>query len=268
MYIDLHVHTDKSDGKLSPRDLIDKAIEKGLSGLAITDHDNIKAYGEVIGYAMEKEFLLIPGVELSAVEDDEEVHILGYFFDVEDVELLDMLTCIQKNRYMRGIKIIDKLNSMKIPISLDEVYKYSQGGYIGRPHIAKVLVDKGYVESMQEAFSVYLNYGKAAYVVKEGPNLEETIDLIHRAKGKAVLAHPKLIKNQQLIDKVIGLGIDGIEVVHSKHKDADTNKYLNLVRKYKLFATGGSDCHGELYEKGLLLGNYTYDDLDWIKELI
>ena len=267
MYIDFHVHTNKSDGLLSPKEVIDKALALNLDGLAITDHDNIDAYSEVIDYANEKGIYLIAAIEFSAIHNDEEIHILGYFIDVGNPKIISTIEKIKENRYIRGLKMIDKLIEIGLDISLEEVLELSEGNYIGRPHIARLLLNKSYVKNLQEAFSIYLNYGKVAYVAKEGPTLKEIITCIQESGGKAVLAHPKLLKNQSLIDDVIKLGIDGIEAVHSKHKPSDVRKYLNIAKENELLITGGSDCHGEVNNGELLMGKYLYEDLDCLEEI-
>ncbi|SNR88593.1 hypothetical protein SAMN05446037_1001229 [Anaerovirgula multivorans] len=243
-YIDMHVHTTASDGILTPRQLIDYGLQKGLSGMAITDHDTVNGIHEAVNYSKRYcEFSIIAGIELSTELLNEEVHILGYDINYNENELLDVLKLIQNQRVNRAIKIVEKLQDLKASITYKEILQISKEGVVGRPHIAKVLMEKGYVKTVEEAFENYLNKGCPAYVPRYKLTPFEAIDLIHRVKGLAVLAHPGLIKNKKILIDIIKRGIDGIEAYHPEHKEEDRKRFLSIAQEHNLIITGGSDFH-------------------------
>jgi len=267
MLFDLHLHTIFSDGLLSPEEVVKLAIEKGMDGIAITDHDTVNGLESALKYSkLFSGFYFIPGIELGTIYNDEEVHILGYFIDYRSKQIIEATEMLRKNRVKRGIKIIEKLNSLGMKLSYDEVKVYSKDDYIGRPHIASVLVKKGYVKDIEEAFKKYLNRGKEAYVQRETLTLGETIELIHKVGGIAILAHPGLLKNKDIIKTCICYGIDGLEAIHSKHKEKDVKMCIDIARNNKLLVTGGSDCHGRIVNGDYLMGNY-YVNIDYIPKM-
>ncbi|MCF6459757.1 PHP domain-containing protein [Clostridium sp. Cult3] len=257
MIFDLHVHTNYSDGLLTPKQVIDLAVLKGLDGIAITDHDTVDGIKSAIQYSKTiDKIYIIPGIEFGCIYKDEEVHILGYFIDYKSSIIEQVTDSLRQERILRGLKIIDKVNSLGMKIDVDEVYKIAEEDYIGRPHIARVLVKHGYVSNVKEAFELYLNRGKPAYIERKTLSIVETIDLIHKLEGIAILAHPGVLKDNSIIDYCIHMGIDGIEAIHSKH-DSDSVKYLlEVAKQYGLIVTGGSDCHGEIIDGDYLLGKY------------
>ncbi|QQY80674.1 hypothetical protein EDD65_105198 [Keratinibaculum paraultunense] len=265
MIFDLHVHTTCSDGLLTPHQVIDLAITKKLDGIAITDHDTVDAIESAIQYSKTKiKLYIIPGIEFSCIFKDEEVHILGYFIDYKSLKLKKITDSLKNKRILRGIEMVKKINKLGMNISIEEVQiEAGRNNYIGRPHIARVLVKHGFVNNIDEAFELYLNRGKEAYVEKESLKLEETIDLIHELEGIAVLAHPGLLNNFNIITSCVNLGIDGIEAVHSRHKSEDVKKLIDIAKQHNLIVTGGSDCHGILINGEYLLGNY-YVNIDYI----
>lgn len=243
-YIDMHTHTTASDGILTPEKLIDYGLQKGLGGIAITDHDTVGGIQEAIDYRNRNcDFLIIAGIELSTELFNEEIHILGYDIDYHDIELLELLKLIQNERVNRAMNIVEKLQKLRISITYEEVAQLSKEGVIGRPHIAKILVEKGYVKNVEEAFISYLNKGCPAYVPRYKLTPFEAIDLIHKVKGLAVLAHPGLIGADRIITDIIKKGIDGIEVYHPEHKKENYNRFLALAKQHNLIITGGSDFH-------------------------
>ena len=263
MKFDLHLHTNHSDGRLNPAEIVDLAVEKGLDGIAITDHDTTTGISEAIERSHKyNNFKVIPGIEFSCVYQNEDVHILGYFIDYNSVNINKVTNDLKMNRIKRSKEIINKLNNLKLEISLDDVKVFADEDFIGRPHIARALINKGYVHTIQEAFDRYLKRGKAAYVQRQSLTLEESIELIRYNKGISVLAHPGLLKNRAIINHCISLGIDGIECVHSKHSKEDTNLFYNIVKENNLIGTGGSDCHGDSTNKPLLLGQYFINIMD------
>ena len=271
MKYDLHVHTNYSDGKYGPQEMIDKAIEKGLNGIAITDHDTVSALYEAEKHSREIDrFRFIPGIELGTIYNNEEVHILGYYIDYGSDEIINATKKLRENRIIRGKKILKKLQSMDININYNEVNKLSKEGFTGRAHIAKVLTNKGYVHSIDEAFKKYLNKGGPAYVERKTLSLKESIDLIKRVGGVSVLAHPGLLdKQNRIIQDAIKKGIQGIECIHSKHNDDDVKKFKKIAKENDLLVSAGSDCHGRNINGKLLLGDYFINEnqLSEIKEL-
>jgi hypothetical protein len=267
MIADLHVHTTHSDGTFTPEEIVDLAHNKGLNAIAITDHDTISGIEPAIirsqGY---KNLYVIPGIEFSCTYLNEEVHILGYFIDYKLSDIINVTKVLKEERYSRGIKIISKLNNIGINISVDEVKKNIKGSLIGRPHIGRTLIEKKYVKSMEEAFNKYLGKNKPAYVERFKLETSEAINLIHKANGLAVLAHPGLIKEKNIINDLIAQDIDGIEVIHSKHSHKDVLDNIDLADAYGLFKTGGSDFHGDKRNGEYILGSY-YVNLNHIEEM-
>lgn len=241
--IDMHMHSTYSDGKYTPKELIDMALKKGLNGMSITDHDTVEGLKEANMYAKEKNILFINGIEFSAFLDDKEIHILGYKIDYNNKNLIKMTKKLKDSRESRGIQIIKKLNELGLKIDDSDLYKYSIES-IGRPHIANILIDKGYVKNKDEAFSKYIGNNCPAYVERYKLSISETIDLIKGAGGISVAAHPYLINNDEYLYKIIDMGIDGIEVYHSKHSYSTAFKYKYIAEKNNLYITGGSDFHG------------------------
>lgn len=256
---DLHVHTTFSDGSLTPHEVVKWASNKNIYAISITDHDTI----EGLQYAMESaklfDVLIVPGIELSCTFEDEEIHLLGYFFDPLNSNLLEVLGLLKHSRETRGEKIIEKLNRLGLNMTLHEVYEIAGKGVIGRPHIAKAMIDRKYVNSVQEAFDKYLDRNKPAYVDRYRLSLKEGVNLIHEAGGAAVIAHPGLIKNEGIFYKALNLEIDGVEIIHSKHSSEGTLKYEHIANENNLITTGGSDFHGDFIDDVPVLGDYFID---------
>lgn len=268
MKFDLHVHTIYSDGVLSPEEVVDLAIDRGLDGIAITDHDSINGVKLAIDYSKAfKDFNVIQGIEFSCVYKDEEVHILGYFIDVEDSRLIDITKKFRDHRRKRASKIITKLKNFNIDLDYNEILNKGDREFIGRANIARDMVEKSYVKNTQEAFNRYLNRGMSAYVERFYLSIEDTIKLISDLGGISVLAHPGLLKDKSIIKHCIEKGIQGIECIHSKHGRNDTEKLKTIAKENNLSITGGSDFH--LEEKNeFLMGKYYVDlnDLPILKE--
>ncbi len=255
---DLHVHTNFSDGIFAPEEAVYLAFNKGLNGMAITDHDTIFGIEPAIQASKSlNDFIIIPGIEFGCVHKDEEVHILGYFIDYKSSEIINITNKLRESRLKRGVHIINKLNNMGINISLDQINQtLSNNDYIGRPHIARALIENGYVNNIQEAFNIYLDRGKPAYVERYRLSINDTINLIHRSNGLAVLAHPGILKQKGIIAYCINMGIDGLEAIHPKHNKENVLYMLNLAQKHNLFTTGGSDFHGDKTNGESPLGKY------------
>jgi len=242
---DLHLHTIFSDGDFTPEQLVQEAVKAQLSCIAVTDHDcilGIKPAQEVAPDSLE----VIPAIELTAEQNSLEIHILGYFIDVNNDELNTELDRLHKVRIQRIYDMTEKLNKIAIDVSAEDVFKISQHGCVGRLHIAQVLLEKGHVSNIYEAFNRYIGDKAPCYVSKFSLNPKEAIDLIIRAKGIPVLAHPYVLRNDSLIVSFIEQGIKGLEVYYPEHSQLIIHKYLAIARKFGLLVTGGSDFHGDI----------------------
>lgn len=240
---DLHMHSHYSDGFSSPAELVEAALEAGLKAISLTDHDCIDGIEE-LGSAAGSRILTIPGVELSCIVEEREVHVLGYAFDPSDSTLNAQLRMISARRTQRADRIVAKLKAMGMPISLDDVLARATNGNVGRPHIAEEVVSKGYAADIFEVFNKYLGYGCKAYEPKFELSPRLGIEMIRRAGGKAVLAHPGIRFKEKVLLEMIRTGLDGIECIHPKHKDAARSYFRKLCEQYTLLETGGSDYHG------------------------
>ncbi|HQY21986.1 MAG TPA: PHP domain-containing protein [Ignavibacteria bacterium] len=254
---DLHLHTNYSDGVLSPSKLIDLAKKNDLSVISITDHDNVNGIEEAIEYGNSVGIQVIPGVEISADIDDNEIHILGYFIDHKNPEFLDFLKNSRQMRIERNEKIVNKLNDLGSKINFDDILKkVGSQTSLGRPHIAMELYDEGFVKTYYEAFFKYIGDDKTAYVRKSNPDAKEVIEMISKCKGLSFIAHPgKYIRDEKLL-KLTEHGLDGIEVVHPSH-DKESMAYFNKIISEKfLLSSGGSDFHGGIKNDSSSLGKF------------
>lgn len=249
---DLHCHSYFSDGSDSPEELIDLAIQKNLQGLSITDHDTQAAYERAFVYAKKKNFLLLPGIEFSTIFRSESVHILSYAHSTVSPAILQLCERHKERRRKRNLEILKKLKSLKIILSEEEVFTSigtmgsTVGNTVGRPHIAQKLIEKGVVSSFKEAFQKYLGEGRAAYVEGEVISIEETLEAIHRGGGKAIIAHPMLIKRSNIMKKLLELPFDGIEGYYAEMYAHEEAPFIEQAHKKGWLVTGGSDYHGPL----------------------
>ena len=250
MTIDLHTHTTASDGSFTPSQLVHHAKEKGLRALAVTDQDTIEGNEEALNAGVSADLEVVPGIEISVDYSPGSMHMLGYFIDTGSLRLQEKLALLQDSRADRNPKIIEKLNSLGLAISYDEVVEASGGGQVGRPHIAQVLLQKGYTTTIQEAFDKYLGKGAPAYFDKFRLNAEDAISMITDAGGVPVLAHPFTLKcNDQgelerLIKHLTGHGLQGLEVYYTEHNEKQISRYRLLAERNNLLLTGCSDFHG------------------------
>ncbi len=247
--IDLHLHTTYSDGSLPPGEVLALAHQAHVSALAITDHDIMDGVPEAIHAGRQLGIEVIPGIELSSRHAESELHILGYFLDARDPLLTERLAQVRANRHKRNPQIVAKLNELGLAITYEEVKDLAGTDAVGRPHIARVLMNKGYVASAKEAFDRYLASGKPAYVPRTLPDPVEAITWIREAKGIPVLAHPLWVPEKTeslpaLCTRLKDAGLLGIEVHYSTHKPWQTAQFLDLARRLELLVTGGSDFHG------------------------
>lgn len=248
--VDLHAHTSVSDGTLSPTALVELAAREGLVALAVTDHDHVGALPEARATAERVGVELVPGIELSVESENGELHLLGYLFDERDPRLQARLVELRLARARRGEQIVERLRALGVEITLDDLLAEvgSAATSLGRPHVARALMRKGLVGSVQDAFDRYLAEGRPAYVPKARLTPREAIALLHGAGGLAVLAHPVTIpleSREPAIRSLTALGLDGVEVVHSKHDASTRAELARLAEELGLVATGGSDFHGE-----------------------
>ena len=242
--IDLHIHTIYSDGLDSPAEVLEIVRRRELLAFSICDHDNLQGYFETKKLLQDGDPELIPGVELSAGNYDEDIHILGYFFDPHSLNLEETLAEMRRRRDGRGRKMLSKLKEMGIDISYDLVREIAGNSAIARPHIADALLKVGAIRSYESAFTNYIGHDGPAYVAKENLSPGEAIDLIHRASGLAILAHPGIGGAEKFMEEFIKLGIDGIEIYHPKHNLKRRQAYSHFAEKNSLVVTGGSDYHG------------------------
>ena len=244
-FADLHTHTYHSDGTRSPKEVVDVARAHGIEILSISDHDNLAAYFEIKTYADSQRVTLIPGIELSCEADGVDVHVLAYAFDATDERIEHRLRSFRETRHRRGYAIVEKLRKLGYPVSADRVDQLAAGGAMGRPHVARALVEAGHVASVAEAFDQFLGAGKPAYVEKERFRIEEAVELIRSAGGVTSIAHPTLYPDhQRLVPQLLDRGIDAVEVIHPDVGKDARQRYSQLVRFRGKFVTGGSDDHG------------------------
>jgi hypothetical protein len=244
MRVDLHMHTTASDGLLSPAALVQAVREAGLQVFSVTDHDTVDALAEAETHARPLTLRLVPGIELSAVWQRAELHLLGYFVDPEHAALLAFLRGRREARRARLQVMLARLRGLGMPVDGEEVLARARDGNVGRPHLARVLVQHGFVASTDEAFDRYLGEGKPAYVPRPDVAVPEAIRVIHEAGGLASLAHPGLYSRDGAIPDLVAAGLDAIEVYHVNHTPALTAHYRRLAERRGLLVTGGSDFHG------------------------
>lgn len=245
-YLDLHVHTTASDGMLSPKEVVIRAKEKGLYGIAITDHDTVEGIEEAQKHGKKVGVAVVPGVEVSTAANGQDIHVLGYYVDPADERFKKRLQEQREARKRRNRMLLDKLQELGIRITMKEVEaRKKDKSNVGRPHIAEVLVEKGIVQSMNEAFDQYLGKDGVAYVNIPRISPEEAVVLIRQAGGVPVLAHPGLYDDDALVLRLAEKGLGGIEVDHPDHDREMKERYTNIARRFNLLTTAGSDFHGE-----------------------
>lgn len=242
-FADLHCHTHCSDGSSSPEQLIEHAKKIGLKGLSITDHDTIDAYQTATAAAKKAGLLLGTGVEFSCEFHGISLHLLGYDFEIKNTAIQQLCDRHRKRRESRNRAILEKLSQHGMPIAYDELLSKAVGKIIGRPHIAMLMVEKGYVKNMREAFNHYIAEGKKCYVQGEPFQVEEAINVLHAAGGKAFVAHPQLLPEEFPIDKLLKLPLDGLECYYSR---LFKKSWLEIAQSKGWLVSGGSDFHGSV----------------------
>jgi predicted metal-dependent phosphoesterase TrpH len=243
--VDLHTHTRASDGALTPRELVDKAAEHRVDVLAITDHDSTEGIAEASEAAARHPGLtLVPGLEINCNVEGAEIHVLGYLVDHQAPWFQEFLATQRAARTARVYVLAARLTEMGMPIDPAEVLALAGEAAPGRPHVAQVMIKRGYVRSVREAFDKYLRSDGPANVPRHRLTPVEAIDVIRRARGVAVLAHPGLANRDAMIPELVDAGLEGIETYYAEHSGEQIRNYLDFCRRFDLVATGGSDFHG------------------------
>lgn len=246
--IDLHLHTTASDGRLSPAQLVARAATAGLTTISVTDHDTVAAIAEAAGAAAAVKIRVVPGIEITAVDQERDVHVLGYFFDPSSATLAALLAQQRALRVSRVREIAARLEALGMPVDVETVLLSAAarpGSSVGRPQLARELTRAGYVSSMQEAFDAWLASGRPAFVPRTGPSPASVVEAIHDAGGVASMAHPGVTGRDDLIRPLVDCGLDAIEVYHSDHSPQDEQSYKGIAARLGILVTGGSDFHGE-----------------------
>lgn len=242
-FVDLHTHSTASDGTLPPEQVIEAAKACGLAALALTDHDTIDGVRAAREAGERAGIRIIGGVELSAFDQDHEVHLLA--LHVSHLDPLEKhLSGLRASRYTRAQKIVDKLNSLGIVLTLDEVLQQSNGGSIGRPHVARAMIARGVVHDFRDAFTRYLGANGSAFVPKDRLSIEDAIAISHEAGALAIWAHPSDGGRRERLEPLVAAGLDGIEIRHPSHSGEDMKRLQALADFFGLVPSGGSDWHG------------------------
>ena len=262
--IDLHVHSTASDGILSPARVVAEAAAHDVWLLSITDHDTTDGIREARTAAAEAGLTLVPGVELSVGAEAHEIHVLGYFIDLDNQPLQAVLRTLRGARDLRNERIVARLREIGAPIDLARVREIAGDGSVGRPHIAKALVEAGHCGSMGEAFGRYLARGKPGYVGRERLGPAEAAQAIRNAGGIPVLAHPGKLGHRRRIEEILDMGLEGVEAFHSDHVEKDVELILDIAKARNLLVTAGSDSHGPQSERPIEIGSL--DIPEWVGE--
>jgi hypothetical protein len=241
--IDLHAHSTASDGVASPTLFVETAARAGLTVVALTDHDTVDGVAEAVAAAEPLGVRVVPGVELSVMDGKDEVHLLG--LHLADVgAIADALGRFREGRAARAAAMVDTLNTLGVPLTLEAVLAEAAGGAVGRPHVARAMVAGGWVTDLREAFDKWLGAGRPAYVEKPRLEVADGVNVIHRAGGLAVWAHPGDEGRRSKFERMVAAGIDGAEVRHPGHNASDVSRIGALVEFFHLVPSGGSDWHG------------------------
>jgi predicted metal-dependent phosphoesterase TrpH len=267
--IDLHSHTLESDGTFSPAELVEEAVRAGIEVLGITDHDTFGGYDRALPFARQSGLELVCGIELSTKLNGRSVHLLGYFLKLERIgELRGWILEMQAARRDRNLRLIARLQELGFEITLEEVQARGRA-LTARPHFAQVMLEKGYVSTIQQAFDDYLGESAKGYVDRREPQFSEGVQRIRGAGGIASLAHPVRLHGSvsALLPELCAAGLNAIEVYHSDHSPEQVQVYRELARKYGLLVTGGSDFHGSA-KPGIMLGTGRDRNLNIPRELL
>lgn len=244
MAADLHIHSSASDGSYTPEQIVDMAKSLGIRTISIADHDSVEGVERALNYGLRENVKVIPAVELSSESEVGDFHFIGYFIDHKNISLQRHLVELREKRLVRAEKIVGKLTDFSIDLDFDQILADSQGGSVGRVHLARELIRKGYAQSTGDAFARYLSKESRFYVPKFISEPEEVISILIRANSVPVLAHPGLLRSDGKIRFLAEKGMRGIEVYHPKHDPWLTSRYAQIAEELGLVKTGGSDFHG------------------------
>jgi predicted metal-dependent phosphoesterase TrpH len=242
-FVDLHTHSTASDGTLPPEQVIDAAARCGLVALALTDHDTIDGVRAARQAAEQVGIRVIAGVELSAYDEEREIHLLALHLSNLDA-LETRLAELRASRHVRAAKIVEKLNALGVPLTLDEVLQQANGGSVGRPHVARALIARGLVADFRDAFMRYLGNNGSAFVAKERLSIQDAIAIAHEAGAIAIWAHPSDGGRRERLEPLVAAGLDGVEIKHPSHSGEDMKRLQALTDFFGLVPSGGSDWHG------------------------
>jgi predicted metal-dependent phosphoesterase TrpH len=268
--IDLHTHTTFSDGTFTPEELVALARERGLTAVAVTDHDSTEGIGRALDAAKDGGPEIVPGVEFSTVRDGQGIHVLAYWVDLHHDRFQAELRRLRDDRFSRGEQMVAKLRELGHPISFERVRDIAEGKNIVRPHIAQALVEAGVVPTIEDAFTpALIKDGGRAYVEKHALDPVAALELIKEADGLAVVAHPGLFREglgvpDEVIEELAAAGLDGIEARHPDHPPGAETRYRDMARRLGLVVTGSSDCHGTRYDP-VRLGSVTTDPKEFAR---
>jgi len=274
---DLHIHTIASDGQLTPTEVLSDALEANLKAVSICDHDTIYGYVELSklypslpdGTLLASGIEVIPGIEINSEWKNREIHLIGYFCETKSQEFASLLASLRETRLQRIKLILDKLKDQDIVVEISQVLDKAKGESVGRPHIAEVMVEEGYVESIGEAFNTYIGLGRPAYVGRFRLTPVECVKAIRRANGVPVWAHPGMANLDCILKDLIENGLQGLEVYHPEHNQNSMLRYESLALEYGLVITGGSDFHSYNRPYGALIGSYgvSYESVRRIRDM-
>jgi len=242
-FVDLHTHSTASDGTLPPEQVIDAATRCGLAALALTDHDTIDGVRAARQAAEQVGIRVIAGVELSAFDEEREIHVLALHLSNLDA-LETRLAELRASRHVRAGKIVEKLNALGVPVTLDEVLQQANGGSVGRPHVARALIARGLVADFRDAFMRYLGNNGSAFVEKDRLSIQDAIAIAHEAGAIAIWAHPSDGGRRERLEPLVAAGLDGVEIRHPSHSGEDMKRLQALTDFFGLVPSGGSDWHG------------------------
>jgi 3',5'-nucleoside bisphosphate phosphatase len=244
VFTDLHLHTTFSDGTYSPEELAAEARRVNLVAVALTDHDTVEGCSRMRAACTSVSIEFIPATELTAEINGIELHMLGYFLNVHDPNLLRQMVRFQEGRHERIREIVARLRKLEVPLEEEEVFALANCKSPGRPHVARALIQRKVCSTLDEAFERFLKKNRPGWVPKQKISAPDAIELIHQAGGLAVLAHPGLARSEEAIPALIEARLDGLECFHTRHSASASEYYVGLAEQHDMVITGGSDCHG------------------------